>query len=83
MLTVGNLCFEGEAFEANLSNYDAFAVDKAEHTDELSSDGLVNLRIDYKVSGVGSNSCGPALMEKYRLSEKDIKFAFTVRPEVK
>jgi beta-galactosidase len=55
-------------------------LETAEHTDELCSDGLVHLRIDYKVSGVGSNSCGPALEEKYRLSDEEIKFAFTVKP---
>ena len=77
-LTVGDLVFSGDAFDANLSNYDAYMLDAANHTDELSSDGLVHLRIDYKDSGVGSNSCGPALAEKYRLDEKDIKFVFTV-----
>ncbi len=79
MLTIGNLCVEGN-FEANVSNYDGLVLEAAEHTDELSSDGFVHLRIDYKVSGVGSNSCGPALEEKFRLSDEDIKFAFTVKP---
>ena len=40
---------------------------KAEHTDELVADGKTHLRIDYKVSGIGANSCGPELMNKYRL----------------
>lgn len=79
MLAIGDLCFEG-SFEANVSNYDGLMLETAEHTDELCSDGLVHLRIDYKVSGVGSNSCGPALEEKYRLSDEEIKFAFTVKP---
>ena len=47
---------------------------------ELVKDGKTHLRIDYKVSGLGSNSCGPALEEKYRLAEKEIKFAFAVKP---
>jgi beta-galactosidase len=32
------------------------------------------LCVDYMMSGVGSSSCGPELLEKYRLSEKDIRF---------
>ena len=28
--------------------------------------------LDYGMSGVGSNSCGPALLEKYRLTEEVI-----------
>ena len=48
--------------------------------DELQKDGLLHLRIDYRVSGIGSNSCGPALAEPYQLAEKDIFFAFSARP---
>ena len=29
-------------------------------------------------SGVGSNSCGPELLEKYRLAEKEIEFGFSI-----
>lgn len=50
----------------------------AEHTDELEKSDGTHVRVDYKVSGIGSNSCGPQLGEKYRLNEKDIIFGFTV-----
>ena len=42
------------------------------HIDELAENGAVNVRIDYKNSGIGSASCGPELIEKYRLNEKEI-----------
>lgn len=45
-----------------------------------SAHGRNHLRIDYKVSGIGSNSSGPELKEQYRLCEKDIDFSFTVMP---
>lgn len=80
MLKIGKLCFEGEGFDCNVSSYSTDSLTKAEHTDELYSDGKTHLRIDYKVSGIGSNSCGPELEKKYRLDEKDIQFAFTVKP---
>ena len=37
------------------------------------------MRIDYMNSGIGSASCGPELIEKYRLNEKEIvNFEFYV-----
>ncbi len=82
MLKIGKLLFTtNDKFEFNVSNYSIDEIYKANHTDELKKDGKVHLRIDYKVSGIGSNSCGPQLAEKYRLSEKDIDFSFTVKPQ--
>ena len=78
-LQIGHMVFEGD-FEANVSCYSTEALLKAEHTDELQTDGRVHLRIDYKVSGIGSNSCGPSLEPKYRLDEKQIRFRFRIRP---
>lgn len=79
MLKIGKLKFESKTgFEFNVSNYSTDALYKANHTDELVSDGSVHLRIDYKVSGIGSGSCGPQLDEIYRLSEKEINFSFTI-----
>lgn len=81
MLQIGKLEFSSrDGFEANVSKYSIDTLYKANHTDELVTDGKTHLRIDYKVSGIGSNSCGPALEEAYRLKEKQISFAFKVRP---
>lgn len=65
-------------FEINVSNYTAQALTKATHIDELVSNEAVNIRIDYKNSGVGSHSGGPELLECYRLSDKKIDFSFTM-----
>ena len=80
LLTIGDFEIKGKKFDANVSNFDAYMLDEARHTDELKSDGLVHLRIDYKDSGIGSNSCGPQLEEKYRLKEKEIYFEFSISP---
>lgn len=66
-------------FEFNVSHYNSYSLDKAKHTDELAKDNSTNVRIDYKVSGIGSNSCGPQLSEKYRLDEKEIEFSFSIK----
>lgn len=41
--------------------------------------GRLYLNVDYMMSGVGSASCGPQLMEKYALTEKEIAFTFYVK----
>lgn len=80
MLRIGKLEFTAEKeMEIQVSEYSAHDLYKAMHTDELQKDGKIHVRIDYKNSGVGSNSCGPALPEKYRLSEKNVEFGFSMR----
>lgn len=81
VLTIKNgLSFEAEeSMEVQVSHYTAKMLMQAKHQDELIKDDCTNIRIDYKNSGVGSNSCGPELLEKYRLSEKEIHFVFYIR----
>ena len=77
LLMEGGLSFTAcDKFEINVSRFDSMAITKAKHTDELYENGFTNVRIDYKNSGIGSNSCGPVLLEKYRLDEKKISFEF-------
>ena len=77
MLNIGRMLFTSEGeFEFNVSRYSTMALHKADHTNELEPDGRIHLRIDYKVSGIGSNSCGPALPARYQLNEKQIEFSF-------
>ena len=65
-------------FEFSVSHYNSHSLDKATHIDELIKDDATNIRIDYKVSGIGSNSCGPKLDEKYQLKNEDIDFSFYI-----
>ncbi len=65
-------------FETAVSQYSIDQIMKANHTDEIGESKATFVRIDYKSSGIGSNSCGPALMEKYQMNDKDIHFTFTI-----
>lgn len=83
-LCIGALEFTADKdFECCVSQYSASAINKAEHTNELEKDGLTHVRADYKCSGIGSNSCGPELEQKYRLDEKDIDFTLQIKPAKK
>ncbi len=74
------LSFEAEEnMEFSVSHYSTEMLMQASHQDELTKSDCTNIRIDYKNSGVGSHSCGPALLEKYRLSEKEIHFEFSIK----
>lgn len=81
LLQFGNLTVRsGQDFECKLSQFSPTVLTNAAHTDELVSDGNTYVRIDYKVSGIGSGSCGPAVAEQYRLSENRFTFRFTLSP---
>ncbi|MBP3359842.1 MAG: glycoside hydrolase family 2 [Clostridia bacterium] len=79
-LSFDNISFvsDGE-FEFSALEYSAEALERAAHTNEISKNGVTNLRIDYMVSGIGSNSCGPQLLEKYQLNCRDISYRFTIK----
>ncbi|MBQ8910467.1 MAG: hypothetical protein IJY91_05445 [Oscillospiraceae bacterium] len=70
----------GQDFECKVCAYSTQNLTAAEHTDELHTDGNTYVRVDYKVSGIGSNSCGPDLKEKYRLDEKAFTFSIRMNP---
>ena len=55
----------------------------AKHTPELARRDQTIVNIDYKMSGVGSGSCGPQLLDQYRLDEKRIAFELSLSPVFK
>lgn len=79
-LKLGGYVFESlQGFEFNVSNYSKEELETKMHNYELEKDEFTNVRIDYKVSGIGSGSCGPQLSEKYQLKDKKIKFDFAIK----
>jgi len=79
ILEVAGLKFMAEKdFQFNVSNYTSEMLTKTMHASELIEDENTIVRIDYKNSGIGSNSCGPELLEEYRLKEKEINFEFSI-----
>lgn len=80
-LTGIGLLFAGlDDFSFNASHYTPEDLTKAEHDIELVPRKETIINLDYRMSGVGSNSCGPELLECYRLSETKIRFRLRIKP---
>ena len=63
-------------FSFNFSEYDTHELTNKAHNFELEKSGYSILCIDASHSGIGSNSCGPVLDQKYRLGNTPITFGF-------
>ena len=66
-------------FSFNASQYTQEELESKKHNYELVPWDSNVLCIDYKQSGVGSNSCGPYLKEKYQLCEKEFEFTVHIK----
>lgn len=70
-------------FSFNVSEYSQEELSGKAHNWELEKSGSTILCADYKMSGVGSNSCGPYLAEKYQFNEKEFEINFSLKIERK
>ena len=78
-ISLGNISFICEqGMDINISEYTTSELDSKTHNFELQKSGAVNVRLDYKVSGIGSGSCGPQLSEKYQMKDKNIHFVLHI-----
>lgn len=77
------LTSNNEHFSFNASHYTPEDLAAAGHPHELPKRRETIVNADYKMSGVGSNSCGPELLEKYRLSEREFTFHLKLTPMFK
>lgn len=63
----------------NASCYTQEELTEKAHNYELEPSPYTVLCLDYQQSGIGSNSCGPALVEKYRFEPSEFTFRFCLR----
>lgn len=81
--TVSLTAVSDKPFSFNVSPYTREELERAAHNCELVPAGKTVLTLDYAMSGVGSNSCGPELPEKYRMNETAFRLHFVLIPEKK
>lgn len=65
-----------QTFSFHVSEYTQEELTKKLHNYELEKSPYTVVCLDYKQSGIGSNSCGPALLPQYRLEEEAFEFTF-------
>ena len=68
----------GDGFEFSALHYSIEMLEKANHNWELVPSPNTFLLINYKVCGIGSNSCGHRAKPPYSFYEKEFHFAFDV-----
>lgn len=72
-----------KTFSFNASIYSQEELERAAHNYELEQSDSTVLCIDYALNGIGSNSCGPVVMEQYRFDDTEFDFNIKVIPFVK
>ena len=72
-----------KAFSFNASYYTQEELEKKTHNYELIESDSVVFCVDYALNGIGSNSCGPVVLEQYRFDDVLFRFHFTLIPYVK
>jgi len=77
---VGMLFIGMEDFSFNVAHYTPEDLTDAKHPYELKKRDETIVNLDYMMSGLGSNSCGPALAEKYRFSKTEFSFKLRMKP---
>lgn len=68
-----------ERFDFSVTYYDDMHLTNAKHTNELIKSDFIHLNIDYKQNGLGSNSCGPLPMDKYKCRVEPFILRFNLR----
>ena len=72
-----------KAFSFNASYYTQEELEKKTHNYELIESDSVVFCVDYALNGIGSNSCGPVVLDQYRFDDVLFRFQFTLIPYIK
>ena len=70
------------AFSFNASYYTQEELEKKTHNYELTESDSLVFCVDYALNGIGSNSCGPVVLEQYRFDDVLFRFQFTLIPYI-
>lgn len=73
------LCKMEAPLGINISNCTDEALEEAKHPWQIKRADDVILHLDYKQSGLGSNSCGEEQIEEYKVKRQDFTMAFTLQ----
>ena len=69
-----------EPFSFNASHFSPEQLTETRHHYELKREPETTVMLDMRMDGIGSNSCGPELSEKYRFNETEFSSSVTIKP---
>ncbi|MDL4843223.1 glycoside hydrolase family 2 TIM barrel-domain containing protein [Aquibacillus rhizosphaerae] len=67
----------------NASYFPLETIEKAQHTYDLVKQNFITVQVDHKQHGLGSSSCGPDVLDKYRLYSGPFQFTLKMKPSLK
>ena len=70
-----------QTFSFNVSTFTQEELEHKQHNYELEPCDSTVLCIDHQMAGIGSKSCGPDLLPKYRVCADNFHFTFILKPE--
>ena len=68
-----------EPFSFNASHFSPEQLTETRHHYELKREPETTVMLDMRMDGIGSNSCGPELAEKYRFNETEFSSSVTIK----
>lgn len=69
-----------QRFEFSAHRYTVDDLERAKHLHQLERKPYVLLNIDHMQAGLGSASCGPDTLHRYRVPSKPYTWSFTIQP---
>ena len=76
----GIMVIAPQKMQFTVSRFSAGQMYEAKHTNELKPEDKVSLYLDYTQRGLGTRSCGPDTLDKYRLKSGKYSFNFIILP---
>ncbi|SDM57716.1 glycoside hydrolase family 2 TIM barrel-domain containing protein [Sediminibacillus halophilus] len=78
------IIFRGQpVFDFNAQFYTQENLEEAQHTYDLVREDFLTVFLDHRQHGLGSASCGPDVLEKYRLKSGAFKFGMKIEPYIR
>ncbi len=79
----GLLCIsDGKPISFNCSHFTPHQLASTAHDYELVPKKETVINLDYRHTGIGSNSCGPSLLPEFRFDEKEFTFKVRILPAI-
>ncbi len=73
---------DGKPISFNCSHFTPAQLARTRHDHELVPKKETVVNLDYRQTGIGSNSCGPSLLPEFRFTEKEFAFKVRLTPAV-